>query len=79
MVSNEHGRVRTIDQPLKKAKNKAIEVFRCVRQLRSYHQHKSLFVQVHEGYNFDNSDLLQIQPKWLYGHISSFKGRSIST
>ena len=79
MVSNEHGRVRTIDQPLKKAKNKAIEVFRCVRQLRSYHQHKSLFVQVHEEYNFDNSDLLQIQPKWLCGHISSFKGRSIST
>lgn len=55
--------VRRMDQPLRKAKNKAIEVFRCVRQLHSYHQHKSLFDQVLEECNFDNSDRPQNQPK----------------
>ena len=54
---------RTMDQPLKKVKNKAIEVFRCVRQLHSYHQHKSLFDQVLVECNFDNSDRPQNQPK----------------
>ena len=52
-----------MDQPLKKVKNKAIEVFRCVRQLRSYHQHKSLFDQGLVEYSFDNFDQLQNQPK----------------
>ena len=79
MVSNEHGRVRRMDQPLKKAKNKAIEVFRCVRQLRSYHQHRSLFDQVLGEYNFDNSDLLQNQPRRLWVHKRSFMMRSMST
>ena len=55
--------IRTKDQPLKKVKNKAIEVFRCVRQLRSYHQHKSLFDQGLVEYSFDNFDQLQNQPK----------------